>query len=111
VDQKITELQDQNDRAAEQREEQIELMQAQLDQWLSTGAVWDEVYSVMRSGIGPDGIIAGSQLESILMKSASFEAMSNLEKVKWMEETENLVAEAVSWLAVGNSVKALKDAG
>lgn len=111
VDQKITELQDQNDRAAEQREEQIELMQAQLDQWLSTGAVWDEVYSVMRSGIGPDGIIAGSQLESILMKGASFEAMSNLEKVKWMEETENLVAEAVSWLAVGNSVKALKDAG
>ena len=111
IDQKITQLQEQNDRAAEQREHQIEIMQAQLDHYLQTGEIWNEVYGLLGNGIGPDGVIPGSMLEALLRKNAEFEGMSNLEKMKWMEETENLVAEAVKWLTIGNSTKALKDNG
>lgn len=111
IDQKISELQEQNDEAAEQRQQQIDLMQAQLDHYLDSELVWADIYSLMNSGIGPDGIIAGSALEKLLMEGASFEAMSYLEKMKWLEELENNVAKAVQWLMEGNSTEALMAIG
>ena len=111
IDQKISELQKQNDEAAEQRQQQIDLMQAQLDHYLDSELVWADIYGLMNSGIGPDGIIAGSALEKLLMEGASFEAMSYLEKMKWLEELENNVAKAVQWLMEGNSTEALMAIG
>ena len=111
IDQKISELQEQNDEAAEQRQQQIDLMQAQLDHYLDSELVWADIYSLMNSGIGPDGIIAGSALEKLLMEGASFEAMSYLEKMKWLEELENNVAKAVQWLMEGNSTESLMAIG
>lgn len=43
IDQKISELQEQNDEAAAQRERQIELAQAQLDYYSQSGEVWKTV--------------------------------------------------------------------
>jgi hypothetical protein len=86
-------------------------MQAQLDHYLDSELVWADIYSLMNSGIGPDGIIAGSALEQLLMEGASFEAMSYLEKMKWLEELENNVAKAVQWLMEGNSTEALMAIG
>lgn len=111
IDQKISELQEQNDEAAEQRQQQIDLMQAQLDHYLDSQQVWEDVYALMGSGIGPDGIIAGSALENLLKESASFEAMSYLQKMDWLSELEDNVAKAVQWLMVGNSTEALISKG
>ena len=111
IDQKISELQQQNDEAAEQREKQIELMQAQLDKWVESGEIWAEVYNLMNTSMDDDGIKAGSELEALLMDAASFEGMSNLEKMKWLEELENNVAMAIQWLMVGNSTKGLLSTG
>ena len=111
IDQKINELQEQNDEAAEQRQQQIDLLQSQLDHYLNSQEVWEDVYSLMSNGIGPDGIIAGSELESLLQESANFEGMSYLEKMKWLEDLENNVAKAVQWLIEGNSTEALISSG
>ena len=112
IDQKINELQEQNDKAAEQRQQQIDLLQAQLDQYLESGEVWQDVYALMDEGINADGgLIRGSDLEALLQDSANFKGMSELGKVKWLEELENNLAEALKWLQVGNSTKALLDSG
>ena len=112
IDQKINELQEQNDKAAEQRQQQIDLLQAQLDQYLESGEVWQDVYALMDEGINADGgLIRGSDLETLLQDSANFKGMSELGKVKWLEELENNLAEALKWLQVGNSTKALLDSG
>ena len=107
IDQKISELQEQNDEAAEQRQHQIDLMQAQLDHYLESQEVWDDIYSLMNTGIGPDGIVAGSELENLLKESANFEGMSYLQKMDWLSELEDNVAKAVQWLMSGNSTEAL----
>ena len=111
IDQKINELQQQNDMAAEQRQYQIDLMQSQLEQYMESGRVWQDVYQLMTQGIGPNGIIAGSELENLLMESANFRAMSEIEKMNWLKELEDNVAKAVEWLKIGNSVSSLKDQG
>jgi hypothetical protein len=101
IDQKINELQQQNDIAAEQRERQIEIAQAQLDHWVDSGQVWQQVYELMDKGIDEDGILSGSRLEEILMSDASFSGMSTLEKMEWLSDLETNVAQAVSYLKVG----------
>ena len=111
IDQKINELQQQNDIAAEQRQYQIDLMQSQLEQYMESGRVWQDVYQLMTYGIGPSGIIAGSELEKLLMESANFRAMSEIEKMNWLKELEDNVAKAVEWLKIGNSTSSLKDQG
>ena len=111
IDQKINELQQQNDIAAEQRQYQIDLMQTQLDQYLQSNQLWQDVYNLMANGIGKDGIIAGSDLDEILRQGASFEAMSELGQMKWLEELENNVAKAIEWLMMGNSTSSLKNKG
>jgi hypothetical protein len=66
IDQKISELQHQNDVAAEQRQRQIDIAQSQLDHYVESGQVWNRVYELMQNGIGKDGIIPGSPLEKLL---------------------------------------------
>ena len=108
IDQRISQLQEQNDKAAEQRARQISIAQAQLDQYVSSGKIWSEVYSILENGIDSNGVIVdGSSLMSILQSNAEYASMSNLEKLKWGEETRDLIAQAVQWLQVGNSTKAL----
>ena len=102
IDQKISELQEQNDLAAEQREQQIQILEEQLRYYLENGYVWQDVYALMEEGIDVNGIKFDSDLADILQYGANFEAMSELEKMKWMEETEDLIAQAVQWLKIGN---------
>lgn len=47
IDQKISELQEQNDKAAEQRQQQIELLQAQLEWNQKYGLYWDTIYGML----------------------------------------------------------------
>ena len=47
VDQAISDLQDANEKAAEQREKQIEIMENQLDEYEKSGAIWADVQQII----------------------------------------------------------------
>ena len=108
IDQKISALQEQNDKAAEQREMQISIMQAQLDNYVETGDIWNDVYSLMNSGLNKmDGLVQGSALQSLLQNSVGFEGMSELAKMKWLEETNQKIDQAISYLELGRQLEDL----
>ena len=112
IDQKITELEEQNDRAAEQRERQIEIMEAQLENWINSGAIWEEVYDLMQSGLNEqDGLVRGSKLEALLKDADTFSGLSNLEKMKWLDDINLSIAEALSYLKVGRQLEGLQMEG
>ena len=106
IDQKISELQQQNDEAAKQREKQIDLLQNQLDHYIETGGIWDEVYQLMDAGLDEEsGLIRGSHLEKILQDSANFRGMSELGKVEWLNETNNMIAQGLAYLELGRQLE------
>lgn len=99
IDQKIDELQMQNDEAAQQREQQITLMQAQLDHLIKSGEIWDEVYTLMDEGLDPEaGLIRGSRLEQILKSAENFDGMSKVQQMDWLKELQQQAAQAVVYM-------------
>ena len=99
IDQKIDELQMQNDEAAQQREQQITLMQAQLDHLIQSGEIWDEVYSLMDEGLDPEaGLIRGSRLEQILKNAEGFQGMSKIQQMDWLKELQQQAAQAIVYM-------------
>ena len=102
IDQKISELQEQNDLAAEQRERQIEIMQGQLDWYEKSQQVWNDVHTLMQTGLDlENNLIKGSDLETILKGENGFESMSQIEQMNWLNELESLVANGLKWLSNG----------
>lgn len=100
IDQKLNEIEEQNESAAEQREKQITIMEAQLEQAQETGALWNEAYQKIAEGVDATGaLIHGSELEVLLQKSESFAGMSKLEKMDWLDELTNTVKQGVIYLA------------
>lgn len=99
IDQKIDELQMQNDEAAQQREQQITLMQAQLDHLIKSGEIWDEVYTLMDEGLDPEaGLIRGSRLEQILKSAENFDGMSKVQQMDWLKELQQQAAQAIVYM-------------
>ena len=106
IDQKISELQDQNDEAAKQREQQITLLQSQLDHYIETGRIWDDVYSLMDDGLDKDtGLVRGSRLEEILKSAEGYKGMSEIAKMEWMNDTNNMIAQALAYLEIGRQLE------
>lgn len=102
IDQKISELQEQNDLAAEQRQSQIDILQAQLDWYSSSAQIWNEVHNLMEEGLDKtNGLVRGSDLFDLLTTSEGFEGMSNIQQMVWMDDTNDLIAKALSWLSAG----------
>jgi hypothetical protein len=53
----------------------------------------------MTSYIGTEnGLLTGSRLEKLLKDSASYDGMSQIEQMKWLEDLEGDVSKAVDWL-------------
>ena len=95
IDQKISELQKQNDQAAEQRERQIELMQNQLEHYEQSGEIWQDVYELWENGVDEDGMLmSGSRLEEILKESESFQGLSALGQKDWMDQLAESIKSA-----------------
>ena len=111
IDQKISALQKQNDEAAQQRQDQIDIMQAQLDHYIKSGEVWQDAYELMQSGINSQGIIVGSSLWDVLAGNEDYASKSNLEKLKWAEEINDNVALAMLYLKSGQSTEGLINSG
>ena len=98
IDQKISELQKQNDKAAEQREEQIQILEHQLEQYQESGAIWKEVSQLWAEGVDEDGQLkSGSRLEALLKSSEEFSSMSTLGKEVWLDELAQTIKSATSW--------------
>ena len=106
IDQKIGELQEQNEDAAAQREKQIQLLQTQLDYAIKSGEIWNEVYTLIDDGLDPTkGLVRGSALENLLKRKEGFEGMSQLQQMEWLEELEDQAALAAVYL---NDLKNVK---
>lgn len=99
IDQSISRLQENNDKAAEQRQNQISLLTAQLDYWKETGALWSEVATLLESGFSKDGaIIGGSALEQILQEAEGWKAMSEQQREVWANELITSANQAGAYL-------------
>lgn len=97
IDQKISELQKQNDEAAEQREKQIQIAQAQLEQYEKSGAIWSEVDELMAAYLDPNNGPTGKLLE-LLQSEEGFKGLSRLGKEEWMKDLKNAVAQAMQYV-------------
>lgn len=106
IDQKISELEEQNDEAQKIREKQLEIMQKQLDQDEKSGALWEQVKVLMEEGWGPDGkIIEGSELERILADYYEYTQMSEEERAKAIEQRNMNTTLAKQYLDAKNAGK------
>ena len=105
IDQKISELEKQNDEAARQRQYQIELMQYQLSFYKEYGEVWNDVYGLLDKGIDENGIIVGSELDVILKEFEGFDGMSALAKLEYLQEINTKVAQALDYLEIGRQLE------
>ena len=106
IDQKISELEEQNDEAQKVREKQLETMQKQLEQDEESGALWEQVKTLMEEGWGPDGkIIEGSELERILTDYYEYTQMSEEERAKAIEQRNMNTTLAKQYLDAKNAGK------
>lgn len=100
VDQQLTQLQDDANSAAEQRQHQIEIMQHQLDIAKETGTLWGEVWDLINTATAADGTFSqNSELAILLEETEAFQSLSKIGQMKWWDE----VAEAFKRAQVGLS--------
>lgn len=96
IDQKISELQDQNDAAAEQRQQQINLLQAQLDSDEERGEFWKEAHTLIKNGIDQTTgeLKKNSAMVELLKSAEGWEGLSAVGKMVWMDELNSTASEA-----------------
>lgn len=111
IDQKISELQRQNDQAAEQRQRQIDIMQAQLDYDQETGAFNAKAEQLIEEVMANNGILSGTELEGLLKDEANWDGMSKLDKVKWLDDLSKMLAEALDYRGRTTTIDDLMEAG
>lgn len=100
VDQQLTQLQDDANSAAEQRQHQIDIMQHQLDIAKETGTLWGEVWDLINTATAADGTFSqNSELAILLEETEAFQSLSKIGQMKWWDE----VAEAFKRAQVGLS--------
>lgn len=98
IDQKISELQEQNDAAAEQRQQQIELLQGQLDADVKNGVYWEEVKALIENGTTiAGGLLKGSELEELLQSAEGWQGMSETQRTVWVEDLMETIKQALAW--------------
>ena len=99
IDQKINELQEQNDEAAQQRQQQIDLLQAQLDYDEKSGYFWEEAHRLIKEGTDETGkLIHSSELVDILKEEENWSGLSAIGQMDWYKELNSMVAEAWNFL-------------
>lgn len=81
IDQRLSEIEQQNEKASDQRQTQISIMQAQLDVAKNEGKYWNEVYTLINKGTTATGaLLKGSELEKLLKKEDTFSGLSSMQK-------------------------------
>lgn len=95
IDQKISELQEQNDEAAKQREKQIQIMQYQLKNDQETGVIASQVSKLLQEANSNEG---WARVWKLLEKSEGFKGLTDTNKKVWEEETQREFKEAMAYL-------------
>lgn len=106
IDQKINELKEQNDKASEQRQVQIDLMTKNLEMAQETGALWQEVYNLMDVGVDQEGaLVKQSELFDLLQSEAGWQGMSAVSKMTWLDELTETVKAGMAYLMTGRQLE------
>ena len=99
IDQKLSEIEEQNQQAADQRERQIAFAEAQLEAAQKAGTLWEEVHNLLLGAISPDGsFIEGSVLEEVLRSGENWTSLSEQQRKDWADELITNINEGISWL-------------
>ena len=93
IDQKISELQDQNTEAEKQRKKQIEILQAQLDLSKENGTIWKNVDNAIKTGFDSSGKIQrGSDLYNMLASLDEVTKKNSAQFERWFGDLSNLAS-------------------
>lgn len=104
VDQAISRLQEDNDAAAQQRQQQIDIMQAQLDYQSQNGEFNAAVRELLETAMGADGeLLTNSDLANLLKEQENWAAMSDVSKTVWEEELNGTFKEVAAFLLKENA--------
>lgn len=103
IDQKISDLQQQNDEAAEQRERQIQILEAQKEQYENSGKVWKDVENLIDKGISDDGVVLDNSKLMELLKGEEFQKLSAMGQQNWLDDLGATVAQAIAYTMSGNN--------
>ena len=100
IDQAIDEMGTANEKAEEQRQQQIDLLQHQLDWDKENGKFWAQVNELLSTAINPnDGSLNNnSPLVKLLKSTEGYKAMSDFGKQNWWTNLQKTVAEAMAGL-------------
>lgn len=87
IDQAIDQMQKDADLAAEQRAQQIRIMQSQLDIATENGEFWSDVKALLDDAFNPDGTLKeGSKLVTLLKDTEAFKGMSEMGQDQWIDD-------------------------
>lgn len=86
VDQAIDQMQKDADLAAEQRAQQLQIMQAQLDIATENGEFWKDVDELLNSSFNKDGTLKNNApLVNLLKETEAFRGMSAMGQDQWID--------------------------
>ena len=90
IDQELDRLSTENEKADAQRERQITLMEAQLEQDKENGVFWTEVQNLLNGAFNKDGSLKNnSPLVELLKDTEAYKGMSKFGKSEWLDELVN----------------------
>lgn len=108
IDQRLSEIEQQNEKASDQRQTQISIMQAQLDVAKNEGKYWNEVYTLINKGTTAAGaLLKGSELEKLLKKEDTFSGLSSMQKMDWLDTLEQSAKISISTYAKDRQLEKL----
>lgn len=108
IDQKLTELQEQNELASEERQAQIEVMKAQLEVAQNEGKYWNEAYRLITAGTDATGrLIHSSELTNILKEADNYSGLSKVQKMDWLSELEEQAKISIAQYSKENQLEKL----
>lgn len=101
IDQKISELEKQNEEASKQREKQIQIAQAQLKYDQENGVIAKQVRELLDADSGP-GSANWEKVMQLLMNQEGFKGLTETEQKIWTEKTEHNFKNALAFLTSGD---------
>lgn len=104
IDQSLQNLQASNKQASLQRERQITLLQAQVDQYATSQESWNQARSLLEQGLTADGALSDN-MTAIFEKLSWFDGKSPLEAEEFKQTISSWGASALQWAVVSDSGK------
>ena len=96
IDQGLQKLSDENAKAAEQRQQQIDVMQAQLDFQKENGGFNEQAATILKSAFDTNGNLKNNSALVNLLKSAdNFKSLTEFGQIQWWTDLTTAVKAAI----------------